>query len=245
MGGISRRNFGMFRSLCGDSNLQNVLIVTNMWGEVSEERGSARENELANDNQLFKPVLDKGARMVRHYDTFQSGQEILRRLVDNHPLPLQIQHEIVDEHKEIPQTVAGAELESKAMEEAKRQQEEEMRKHREAMEAAMRAQAEQKAREVEQARIAKVAAEARAREEYQRQVAQQAEAQRQEQARLQQIQRDLEAQAAARRAEEERIQRMREEENRRAREAEEARARHRAQVERLNRRRRKNDCIIC
>ncbi|PSS36825.1 hypothetical protein PHLCEN_2v1369 [Hermanssonia centrifuga] len=243
MGGISKRNFGMFRSLCGEKTLQNVVIVTNMWGEVSEERGVARENELANDNALFKPVLEKGAQMVRHYNTHQSGQEILRRLVDNNPLPLQIQHEIVDEHKQVQQTVAGAELESKAIEEAKRQQEEEMRKHREAMEAAIRAQEEQRAREVEQARREQEVAEARAREEHERQSARQAEERRQEEERMQQIQRALEAEAAARRAEEERIQRIREDENRRAREAEEERERHRREVERL-RNERNDDCVI-
>ncbi|KAJ3556344.1 hypothetical protein NM688_g2081 [Phlebia brevispora] len=36
MSGISRRNFGMIRSLCGDNTLKNVIIVTNMWGEITD-----------------------------------------------------------------------------------------------------------------------------------------------------------------------------------------------------------------
>ncbi|KAG8684824.1 hypothetical protein FRC08_013466, partial [Ceratobasidium sp. 394] len=33
MGGISRRTFKIFRELCGQKTLGNVLIVTNMWSD--------------------------------------------------------------------------------------------------------------------------------------------------------------------------------------------------------------------
>ena len=47
--GVSVRNFKMFRQLCGDSTLKNVIFVTNMWGKVPKEVGEAREKELAED----------------------------------------------------------------------------------------------------------------------------------------------------------------------------------------------------
>jgi chromosome segregation ATPase len=110
MGGISRRNFSMFRKLCGDDSLENVVIVTNMWGEVSPAQGAAREHELATDDILFKPVLERGAQMLRHDNTLGSAQAILRHLVDNRPQVLAIQKELVDEGKDITQTAAGVEL---------------------------------------------------------------------------------------------------------------------------------------
>lgn len=110
MTGVSRRNFSMFRKLCGDETLRNVIIATNMWGEVTPERGEARERELATDDILFKPVLEKGARMVRHDNSYQSAQSILRLLVNKTPRALRIQRELVDERKDISQTAAGAEL---------------------------------------------------------------------------------------------------------------------------------------
>ena len=64
VGGIARRNFSMFRNLCGDENLKNVVIVTNMWGEVDLPRGEAREQELRTDPQLFQPVMVQGAQML-------------------------------------------------------------------------------------------------------------------------------------------------------------------------------------
>ncbi|PSR78109.1 hypothetical protein PHLCEN_2v7573 [Hermanssonia centrifuga] len=110
VGGISRRNFSMFRKLCGDETLRNVAIVTNMWGEVSPERGAAREQELRSDDLLFKQVLEKGAEMIRHDNTLESAQAILWHLVNKRPRVLRIQRELVDEGKDITQTAAGEEL---------------------------------------------------------------------------------------------------------------------------------------
>ena len=110
MGGISTRNFRMFRQVCGDTTLKNVVIVTNMWGEVEKQIGDARESELAGKDKFFKPALDKGAVMLRHENTRDSTLNILRQIVRNRPGTLQIQHEMVDEKKGISQTVAADEL---------------------------------------------------------------------------------------------------------------------------------------
>lgn len=79
-----------------------------MWGEVTPDRGAARELELA--DHFFKRALNQGARMVRHLNTTNSAQEILLHLVHNVPIPLQIQKELVDENKDISETAAGQEL---------------------------------------------------------------------------------------------------------------------------------------
>ena len=74
--------------------LKNVVLVTNMWGDLSPEDGEARENDLSSG--FFKPVLDKHAQMVSHHDTTKSTHDIIRRIMKNHPLALQIQIELVD-----------------------------------------------------------------------------------------------------------------------------------------------------
>ncbi|KAL4242322.1 hypothetical protein ABKN59_011953 [Abortiporus biennis] len=124
MGGISRRNFNMFRKLCGDDTLQNVLIVTTMWGLVEKERGEARERELMSDERLMKPVIDKGARMVRHYNNMQTAQNIMFMMLNNRPMALQIQKEIIDEKKDISETAAGVELDRELAALAKKHREE-------------------------------------------------------------------------------------------------------------------------
>ena len=95
----------MFHELCGDETLKNVVLVTNMWGEVSQNIGEVREQKLATN--FFKPALDKGAQLVRHHHTTESAYDIIRRIVNNQPMALQIQRELVDEGKTITDTAAG------------------------------------------------------------------------------------------------------------------------------------------
>ena len=95
----------MFRQLCGDSTLKNVVLVTNMWGKVTQEVGETREGELI--EKFFKEALDKGAQLVRHHDSTQSSHEVIRRIMKNDPTALQIQQELVDEGKGINDTAAG------------------------------------------------------------------------------------------------------------------------------------------
>ncbi|KAG7089354.1 hypothetical protein E1B28_011044 [Marasmius oreades] len=109
MSGISRRNFNVFKQLCGDDTLKNVVIVSNMWGQVDEDVGDAREQELTTNDTFLKPALDKGAKMVRHDNTPMNARAILRHLVGMKPLPLRIQTEMVREHKDVWQTAAGEE----------------------------------------------------------------------------------------------------------------------------------------
>jgi len=37
------RNFGWLKRICGETTLRNVMIVTNMWGNVTSEIGATRE----------------------------------------------------------------------------------------------------------------------------------------------------------------------------------------------------------
>ncbi|KAF7374714.1 hypothetical protein MSAN_00356700 [Mycena sanguinolenta] len=114
MGGISTRNFKMFRQLCGESTLRNVVIVTNMWSQVAPDVGEAREAELASDERFFRPVLEKGAQMLRNDNDVPSAQAIIWYLIGNQPKALRIQLELVDEGKDIRQTAAGGGVESGA-----------------------------------------------------------------------------------------------------------------------------------
>ena len=115
--GIAGQNFKMFCDLCGDMAMKNVVLVTNMWGNVSPEDGEARENELS--RKISKPVFDKGARMFRH-NTVQSTHDIIRKIVKNHPEVLQIQRELVDEDKDIVDTAAGEAVNQELSEQIKR-----------------------------------------------------------------------------------------------------------------------------
>jgi len=121
-GGVAQRNFKMFRELCGDTSLQNVVLVTNMWGTVTPDVGEAREMELI--NRFFKPVLNKGAQMTRHQNTEQSAHGIIRMIMKNRPVVLQIQRELVVERKNILNTAAGEAVNEELYEQIRKHQEE-------------------------------------------------------------------------------------------------------------------------
>ena len=107
---MSMINFKMFRKLCGDTTLRNAVIVTNMWGQVDLQVGIAREVELMREDTFFKPVVVRGTRIIRHWNSSISARHIIHRVRNNHPLPLLIQKELVDEHKNIYETSASEEL---------------------------------------------------------------------------------------------------------------------------------------
>ncbi|KAG9224648.1 hypothetical protein CCMSSC00406_0002201 [Pleurotus cornucopiae] len=150
MGGASTRNFKLFKGLCGDDMLQNVVIVTNMWSHVPLDVGEAREEELKSDHDFFKPVLDGGAQLKRHDNTSTSARDIVGSIAFNIPLPLRIQLELVDEQKVITETAAGAELGRELREQATRY-EEERRRLQDDMNEALRQKDEQAREELEQA----------------------------------------------------------------------------------------------
>ncbi|KAI9566267.1 P-loop containing nucleoside triphosphate hydrolase protein [Boletus coccyginus] len=120
MGGPSRRNFHIFRNLCGDAGLQNVLLVTNMWSKVDHEEGQARERELASKEKFFKPALERGARMLRHDGSQASAHAILRHLVGREPSTLLVQDEMVNQEKDLAHTTAGADIMRELKEQAER-----------------------------------------------------------------------------------------------------------------------------
>ncbi|KAI0080988.1 hypothetical protein K474DRAFT_1657166 [Panus rudis PR-1116 ss-1] len=136
MGGVSRKNFNMFRKLCGDRTLKNVAICTNMWSEVNEEVGLSREFELMTDDMLFKPILEKGASMHRHDGSLESARDLVLSLIQRQPRALRIQKELIDEGKKITETEACMELDREMALAMKRHQEE-MQSLKEQMEEAL------------------------------------------------------------------------------------------------------------
>jgi DNA anti-recombination protein RmuC len=137
----------MFRELCGDTTLKNVILVTNMWSWVSREVGEARENELIGN--FFKPALDKKAQLARHQNTAQSAHDIIRKIMNNHPVALQIQRELVDEHKDILDTAAGEAVNRELNEQIRRHQAE-MKAIREEMMQALKEKDEEARQELEE-----------------------------------------------------------------------------------------------
>ena len=128
MYGSSLRNLRMFKDLCGESPLKNVVLATNRWEEArllgKEQQALDKEGELRKDPQFWEPLLKGGSRMVRWEDTTDSALDIIRMFVNKTPEVLQIQKELVDQHKNLIDTKAGNTVNEEAIRLEKEYQEE-------------------------------------------------------------------------------------------------------------------------
>ena len=103
----------MFRKLCGDEALKNVVVVTSRWDDVQEKDREAmgkREKELMETpGKFFEPLIAAGGRFLRHDNTARSARRIMEAFLKNEPIPLQIQVEMRN-GKTLEETAAGSEL---------------------------------------------------------------------------------------------------------------------------------------
>lgn len=113
--------------------------------------GARREEELKSKPAFFKPAVDGGAKVLRHDGAVDSAHRILRQLIHLTPVPLQIQHELVDEGKRVFETVAGEAL-LQDLARAQQKHAQEMRQLEEDLADALRQKDEEGQRELEEER---------------------------------------------------------------------------------------------
>ncbi|KAF7974375.1 hypothetical protein HWV62_12346 [Athelia sp. TMB] len=115
MSASALRNSDMFRHLCGDAGLENVILVTTMWDDVSGQAGASQDGYLdilerreAELRGLFwRSMVDHGSQTARFHHTHESAWDVLGQLKGD-PRPIQLQREMVDERKPLSGTSAGA-----------------------------------------------------------------------------------------------------------------------------------------
>ncbi|KAJ3484668.1 hypothetical protein NLI96_g5477 [Meripilus lineatus] len=112
VGGNARKNLAVFRKLCGEKFLPNVVLVTTMWSRGIERKYEPREKQLGEHEHLFRPFLEQGVPLLRHYNTEDGANEILGRIVNKSPRPMRIQEELVDEKKALGNTEAAQYLDN-------------------------------------------------------------------------------------------------------------------------------------
>ena len=108
MKGPSLKNLRMMKGLCGADSLQNVVLATTMWENVTIEDGSRRETDLRQN--FWNDLIAGGATVARI--TTQSGidaRKLVKSLLPNIPRPTRIQEEL-HSGLTLVQTAAGKEL---------------------------------------------------------------------------------------------------------------------------------------
>lgn len=127
MGGSGIRSLGIMERLTGGHNMDNVLLVSNMWDALKntvnsdgqrltgQEVGELRERELRMSPEFWKELIDKGAHTSRHRgSSWESAHELIRRFLYpdanrgvGRPMKLLLQEELVDQHKRLEETEVG------------------------------------------------------------------------------------------------------------------------------------------
>lgn len=112
MGGTSLRSLKMFRQLCGEASLSNVIMVSTGWGVYQRDgrvsTAEGKEQELMTKKEFWQGMIEKGAKTARFEDSQKSALDIISHLIPKAPVVLKIQHELVDEAKDLIDTAAGA-----------------------------------------------------------------------------------------------------------------------------------------
>lgn len=98
MYGSSLRNLKMFKDLCGEDPLKNVILATTKWGTATRagetDLAIEREEQLCKSEDFWAPMIQRGSRMERFEDTRESALNMLLSLVKKEPVVLQIQTEL-------------------------------------------------------------------------------------------------------------------------------------------------------
>ena len=107
----AEQDFLSLRKLCGARSIRNIVILTNMWNRVNAEEGKRRAADLQFLDDLFRPALEDGARLMHHTDgTVGFVHAIISLMTRNQPEALDIQEELVDKDMNIDQTSVGKEV---------------------------------------------------------------------------------------------------------------------------------------
>lgn len=105
--GSALENLEMFRKLCGDEALKNVILATTFWDLVDKAQGEMNVQELMTNDAFWGRMVKKGSRVFKlKANSSSSGFRILKAIKGHCALRAQV--EIVDEGKPIRETEAAS-----------------------------------------------------------------------------------------------------------------------------------------
>lgn len=104
--GSAVKTFEIFKRICGETALPNVLLTTTRWHEVDEPTGASRERQLRDDFWAY--MVGRGSLMSRFHGDRTSAVALISQLVIKEPIVLRLQHEMINEGKKLDETEAGS-----------------------------------------------------------------------------------------------------------------------------------------
>ena len=114
MTGACLQNLRLFRRLCGDKFLKNVILATTKWNITPIDDAKRRDEELHQEDGFWGPMMLNGSRIREFTDTEGSAKALVREMIDmgdTRNVP-KMQSEIVN-GKALAETEAGAFIEER------------------------------------------------------------------------------------------------------------------------------------
>lgn len=102
----SVKTFEILKKICGHEALKNVLLATSRWSETDEAIGADRERQLK--EKFWAYMVDRGSNISRFHGDRNSAISLVSQLLVQDNVVLQLQKELIDEGKNLNDTVAGA-----------------------------------------------------------------------------------------------------------------------------------------
>lgn len=109
MEGSALRSLRVFKRLCGDEFMKNVVLGTTFWDLVSEKVGKAREDELCSTGGFFKDMMDMECDVVRISNERNDNLVLLEKFTEKTSRIMSIQQELSD-GKSVEESAAAKEI---------------------------------------------------------------------------------------------------------------------------------------
>jgi hypothetical protein len=107
--GTARKNFTIFQKLCGEDAFKNITLIMTNWVQVEEALRKQREKQLC--DIYWNDMLGRGSSVVPFRNDLKEAWNIVTAVAEKVPLNvIQIQRELVDLGRAIPETRAGIAL---------------------------------------------------------------------------------------------------------------------------------------
>ena len=111
MQGSAKKNLALFKKLCGENALKNVVLATSMWDKVPRDEAQKREDQLKSTPEFWGWMMSKGSKTYRHNNTKESARNLLKHFLPMDKTVLALQDDMVNKNKTLDETGAGKELE--------------------------------------------------------------------------------------------------------------------------------------
>ena len=106
------KSLDVFQKMCGKDALKRVILCTTKWSDIYQEDGEKRIEQLK--EMRWKEMIKAGSTVRKFEDSQKSAWDVIALIIEEDRIgkmdALQIQEELVEAKKVIPDTDAGRQL---------------------------------------------------------------------------------------------------------------------------------------